>query len=194
MTQPDPSHEWSSRANGQASQPGKACTRAAVLLWILGAIELVGFGCCGGIFTFLAVLPVETIREMVAEQPMPPQISVEQIHAWAPMFAGTILVLGILPALVYAISAFGVYAGKSAACNLALMVLMTQGIVLGVFLLSSVAGAIMMASPMDLTINVIVFGSILALIIAAIRALLTAREFKQDTSGEQADPWNNNQT
>jgi len=52
----------------------------------------------------------------------------------------------------------------------------------------------MMASPMDLTINVIVFGSILALIIAAIRALLTAREFKQDTSGEQTDPWNNNQT
>lgn len=110
------------------------------------------------------------------------------------MIAGTTLVLGIVPALIYVISAFGVYAGKHSAMNLALIVLLTQGIVVGIILLTSVAGAIMMASPVDLTVNVLTIGSVMALIIAAIRALLAAREHDQDSLGEQTDPWNQNQT
>lgn len=194
MTHLPPGNDWSTAPSAGSATWSRSRTRAAVLLWVLGGIELVGFGCCAGMFTFLAMAPLQLLQDIIAQQPMPEQFTVEQFKSWMPMIATTVMVLGVVPALVYLTAAFGVKAGKAAACNLALVVLLTQGIVLGVMLLSSIAVSIMAKSPLDLTVNVLMFGTPLALIVASIRALLQTREHSEDDMSEQTDPWNESQT
>ena len=84
----------------------------------------------------------------------------------------------------------GVRAGKAAVITFTLLLLFTQAIVIGVLLLANVGAALAQGDPMAVTANVVLFGSLLGLMIAAIRALMNVRHYHEDVLGEQSDPWN----
>ncbi len=164
--------------------------RAAVLLWILGGLQLLVFSCCTLSGLFLAIMPRGQIDQALQQQAMGGQFTAEQMQGLGIPLALTAGLLGVVPAFCYLVAGFFVRKGHATMTNLALLLIVTQLVVFGMLLLVSVAVGIATGRPLDVTVNVLTMGTLVALLVAALRSTWQVKQFDFDTTGEDTDPWN----
>jgi len=168
-------------------EPYRIRHHAAKLVWIIGAIQALVFGCCTTSMAIVATIPPEQLEQMTDPA------TFDQFTRAMPLFlpvAITVFVLGFVPGVVYLIAGFGVKAGKPPATSLALVLMTTQSIVLGVLLLNAVVAAVASHRPADLTLGVLTHGSLLVLLGFGIHRLWRVKQYNQNHLEEQTDPWN----
>jgi len=161
--------------------------RAALLVWALAAVGLIAFGCCSTALSLWAGRSQDELKQAL------PQWDADQLAQLYPLLwpmAILVFVIGFLPGLIYLIAGFGVRSGRALPTNLALLLTITQAIVWGVLFLSGVFQAVRMGSPTNLTVNVLTFGSFLALLGFTIHWLLRAKRARQESAELATDPWN----
>lgn len=161
-----------------------------MFLWIVAALEMTGFGCCSVAMAVASFVPADQLQEQLQENPAAAEITVEQLRAIMLPGAIVFLVLGFLPGVAYLILGFFVRQGKTIAINFALLLLITQIIVFGIMMLAAVAQALIAGNPVQFTSNLLILGTLLAMLVATMRWLLRARNFQSQVLGEQSDPWN----
>lgn len=164
-----------------------ACQKAARWVWTVGVLEMAAGGCAT---TCLGSLATQT-KESLLEQAGPefPAAQFELVYPWLAPTAILIFVLGFLPGLVYVLLGFGVKAGRMGQVTFALVLALTQVIVLVFLGLSHVAGAWIAADPCALTSGVVLFGSPIFLLAVTLQWLLRAQRLHRQIQHEETDPW-----
>lgn len=171
---PPSSSEWDQPPADSMTQPAG---RAAIQLWILAIVELLMFGCLSATFGVFAALPESVIRNALP----PGQITEEQLQTlleakgMAVAIALTLFVLGVIPAIAYVVLGFFVRLSKPGAIGTALLLTITQCIVLGVLFLQGVVMAVMQHNPSQFTADCLTFGTVLVLLGYAVKWLLRAK-------------------
>ncbi len=177
-------NEWDAPPPGAASP-----LRAAVITWIIGAGQTFLFGLGTVIYGLMALLPEERLHELVRGQNLPEE-QLTLLQPWLmAAFALCCLLLGFIPGVAYVLLGFGIHRGKRLAFESTQMLLLTQAIVLGIFLLLGVSQALAAGSPRHVTLNIVVLGTPLALLITGIRWVAAAkRQLAYQTHAGQ-EPW-----
>lgn len=191
MNQPSGHNEWDQLPGPMPSVGVTPPLRAAILLWIVGPLQMAIFGCCGSVYATMAMIPYEEFLKLFEQHQPHMADQADQIHPLLPAFAVSMLVLGFLPGVAYLLLGFGVRKAKPAAINFAQMIALTQGIVLAVFFLLLLAGAVQTGSPMTLTFVLILIGTPLAILGVAFYWLQKAKRYRDDVLSADDDPWNN---
>ena len=122
--------------------------RAAALVWLTGCVEIGLFGSCA--------------------------VGVHRADAWTEQALAMTAVLGLAPGLIYLVLGLGVQAGKIAAVYGALLLTLTQALVLIAAVASAAAGAFAQGDPLALTLAMVLPGSLLGLVVATIWRLWQA--------------------
>lgn len=175
---------------GNPPSANPIASRAALWTWILGVAQVLFSGCLSSAFAVLAVTPLPKLLQEVSEKQ--PE-SVEVITTMYPLFwpmAGLILVMGFIPGVAYIVAGFGVRKNNSTATYVAMLLAITQTIVLGVLVLSNIVVALSKGDLCSVTFNIIVMGTMLAMI--GYTALLLYRTRRGDVStwqDQSTDPW-----
>jgi hypothetical protein len=186
MQQPyDDQNPWGQPPPDETGSAGPT-GRAATVLWIIAGLQLLASVCCCGAWTVMLVLPQHMLDQAAQQQNMPPQM-IADMRRFAPVVIAVVVCLGILPAIAYAVLGFGVRAGKTAAATTASLIAMTQSIVIGIMLLVALVEGVRQANPAQVTFHVLIFGSMLALLVYAIRLLMAVRRGPMDELSR--DPW-----
>jgi hypothetical protein len=147
------------RMAGEITHPRKLCPRklcprkwsrrrAAVFVWLTGCVEIGLFGSCAVGLNRTEQLTGPMLAYMVG--------------------------LGLVPGLVYLAMGFGVQAGRTAAIYVAMLIALTQALVLVAVLVNSAVGAFAQGNPQAFTLAVVLPGSLLGLIVATIWRLWQA--------------------
>ena len=160
--------EHADQQNGGHSADGvvrESLRRAAVLLTVAGVAEMLVSSALAALFAALA--PLTPDQYAGATPALVPT-------ALGPM-AIALLTLGTLPGLACVLLSFPVRAHCRWATKVALLLVLTQCVVVGLLLLGGAASAIRAASPVCLTISIIMPGSVLGLLGVLVRSLLAAR-------------------
>jgi hypothetical protein len=181
FTTDDPA--WDQRPN---NGPDPAF-RAALFVWLMAAVNIVVFGCLSISFGVFSRLSKEEMEKML------PQLTAEQLSQIYPLLlpmAVVVFVLGFLPGVVYLITGFWVRRAHPTGIGLALLLVFTQLIVVGVVLLLDIAAAVVNRDPAAITVNTLTLGSYLAILIFTIRWLLRARGTAGHSNPESPEPWN----
>ena len=149
-------------------QPPLVAKRAASLVWWLGSAEVVVGSAAAAIFIAAARMPVTKLISW--GQPMPlDELAIAQgrLLPVAMLFA----LLGTVPGLAYLVLGFPVRSGRRWPIFLALLLVVTQSVALGVALIGGTIQAVRVGQPPLLTLNVLVFGSPIAFLIYTARHL-----------------------
>ena len=173
--------------------------------FIVGAAELLIFGCCSGSFFFIAGAPLDELAKtpnLTAEQlDQLDQISQMPKEIFVAIGIGGLL-LGVLPGVLYLILGSGVRKMKTASIMICLVMAIAQTIVVAVLFLQHVLGALTMGNPVQITMAVVIWGSMGGLLFFTIRWLFIARrtqvkillyKLQQARAAEAAakqEPWN----
>jgi hypothetical protein len=175
---PLPSREWDEPAGPDPN------FRAAVFVWIAGAVTMLMSGCCAMTAMMLGTVSLEEL-ERVAGQPMPPQFT--QVQPMLAYVAIAVLVMGFVPGVIYLVLGFGIRRGKLLPIRLAMVLAITQSIVLACLLLWDLAQAITAGNPMALTVSVLLMGTPLALLGFALRWLFAAQQQAASAGRDEMD-------
>lgn len=146
--------------------PDQVRCRAAMLVWIIGAIEVAIFGCLSTALGLWSTLPPDQLRQ-AADQGGLADYQLDLFIRMQPLFvtwAITLLVLGFVPGVVYLIAGFCVRKGGSFATGAALLLASTQCIVLGARFMSQAMGAVQAHNPGALTVLTLTLGSLVTLL------------------------------
>lgn len=148
--------------------PTPPARRASLLLWVLSAVEVLGFGCCAASIALLTVLPPDDLRRMLAESGAPPEqvAMLSQQSAVVAIMAVLVLALGFVPGVLLGVLAFFVRRGSTPAIVGALVVVIAQGTLLGLGTLINIAGLVASGDLLGLTMTLVIFGGLLALLAA----------------------------
>ena len=161
--------------------------RATRWAWTIAIAEVVLCGGCATLFALLARTPLKELLEQAKTQTQKEQLA--QAHPLFTAHAISVFVLGFLPGLALLWLGFSIRAGKNLQTKVAIGLTIMQTVVLGVFLASLIAHAILTSTPKQLTLVVIMLGTPMALLIYAIRALMCAQQHQVDTVALETDPW-----
>lgn len=151
--------------------------RAAMLIWLVGAIELLVFGLLAAVLVAMVLVSEPTIHDAVASGAVTQDqlvMFLRQQPRFTPMVV-TVAILGLLPAILYLVLGFFIRAGGSIAVMIALLITTTQATVIGLLLLGGLLGAATSGQPAVATLNILLFGSLLLLIGFAIYWLMQSR-------------------
>ncbi len=160
-------------------------------IWAIGAVELLLSGCVITTLAAAATTPRQDLFERFREVYSPSEIRMfEQIYPLLPALAVTLLVCGAIPGVAYLILGFGVRAGHPTSMATALVLAVTQAIVLGVLLAAQLLGSIVAADPAAFTSGVLVLGTPVALLGAGIYRLILAQRKRREADELGTDPWN----
>ncbi len=176
--------------------------RAAKALWFLGTVEAVVFGYLTLSMLAIAALPEAELRQRIAEMQetstMDPAMveAAMQFKSMAMPFSAALALFGFIPGVAYIVLGFYVRRGRATAVNFSLLMIVTQGIVVGVLLMAGVLASIQQMSPGVLTAYVLLLGTPMALLVFAGLSLMRSRallaEGAQDPEGGDRDdlePW-----
>ena len=161
--------------------------RAAVSVWVIGAVQTVAFGCCSALMGMVAMVPLEHFRTVTDLKVF------EQLAGVYPLLgdaAMTGFVLGFLPGLAYLALGFAVRVGRGFSTEVAMVLAATQLVVFGTVFVSNLVVAVTGHSPSAATVNILTLGSLLALLGYGIRCLWLARQSRHGDWDESTDPWN----
>lgn len=155
---------------------------SAVLVWITGAACVGLFGLCSAATLLIAILePAEVMSQLPAEQ-----IEAMRVGLW--VMPVCMSVVFVLPGLVLVVLGFGIRAGKRGAIVSAIAILWAQAALLGLILVLNLVGTVLTGDLVGLLFNLVIFGAMLALIVATALKLHATRP-----GGPQAnpdEPWN----
>lgn len=177
------------RTTWNPPSPNPIASRAALWTWILGVIQVLLSGCLASVFAVMAVMPLTQLQEIYAGQPQSFELIAKMHPRFWPM-AGLMLVMGFIPGVAYIIAGFGVRKNNGTATYVAMLLAITQTIVLGVLVLNNIAVALTQGDLCQVTFNVVVMGTMLGMI--GYTALLLYRTRRGDVSNWQdqsTDPW-----
>jgi hypothetical protein len=177
---------------GTGDDPLASASRsAAVWVWAVGALEVLFSGCLMASVAATSALPRQRLVDELRRQNWSPQ-QIDQIHVLYPLLWAVAVVIffcGVVPGLAYLAMGFGVRAGRMGWVTACLALTVTQSLVLGVLLLTHLAGAVFSGDPGALTAGALVFGSPLALLGAVVYRLLIVSRHRREHLDLQTDPW-----
>ena len=140
--------------------------RAAIATWVAAGAVLLLFGCCSGLFTFLAVTSLDDLRRMSGPEGM----SAEQMEAMKqvkpvaiPFVAATLLVM-VLPALIALVLGFFVNGGKRWAILAVLGIFAVQAVLVLLMLLAAVLGSVLSGDVVSAVMVLVLWGGLFALL------------------------------
>lgn len=155
---------------------------SAILVWITGAACVGLFGLCSVATLLIAILePAEVMSQLPAEQ-----IEAMRIGFWVMPICMSVLF--VLPGLVLVVLGFGVRAGKRGAIVSAISILWTQAALLGLILTLNLAATLLTGDLVGLLFNLVIFGAMLALIVATALRLHATRPGGSRANPDE--PWN----
>ncbi|MCE9590568.1 MAG: hypothetical protein K8S99_08605 [Planctomycetes bacterium] len=166
-----------------------AARRASVWVWAVAAGQIVLFGCSGTMYAIMASMPLAELQQLFAGNPQLVQ-ALPQMHPVFWHVAILTLSLGFVPGVVYLIAGFGVRAGKQPTIYVALLLAVTQIIVIGTMTLFNIIAAVSVANLPAATIYVIVFGTIIGTLGMMARNLYLVSGRQVRVQETQTDPWN----
>ena len=176
--QPPVSSEWDQAgldAGGGGWEPSAApgAGRAAALLWVCAAIQVLFFG--GEVLALLQMPPEQWHDLMTRGGASLPTNDPALLRSAQVLVAILLAVITIAPGLLYAICAFGVRGGKRGAATVALWLAGIQFVVLGLLAAASVVTALRVGSGLALLENAGLWAVLLVPLALAIGALRRAR-------------------
>ncbi len=168
--------------------------RAAGAVWLLGVLEALVFG----YFTLgalaLSMLPEDELRKVLADAQDPTVIDMVVQQRWVFLpIAGSLALFGFVPGITYIVLGFFVRNARQAAISFALLIVLTQAIVVGVMLLAGVLGSIVQADPSALTVYILLMGTPMAMLVFTGMKLMQARTAHQAPDAgddNEVEPWN----
>lgn len=194
--QPPESSEWDSLPPAVGNSPvglGRSgpATRAAVLLWIVGGMQVALGGCCGGMVLLVQFMPVDIIEKAVRDG----SIRADQLEqflavkeqAW--IGATILLTLGLLPGLLHLALAFGVRAGKAVPMVMAMAILLLQSLALGAWTTMTVSVMLSQGLLRDGLMNLMVAVPLLLLMVYTFAQLRLAWQHARHAPQPGGDPW-----
>jgi hypothetical protein len=188
MTQYPNSHEpWQMMPSPQS---GSGST-AAVLLWILAAVQGLIFGCCSLVMGAFAAIPMEEWLKQPNIQQIDPQV-LDSFHKIAGGMATLVFVIGCVPAVAYLIMGFLVKQHNRPAIYTCAVLLLLQTLVLGLLLLGGLAQSIPQGNVAALTMSLLIFGLPVGLQLAAgyhLRKALDQRPSHAPTDWDKPESW-----
>lgn len=175
---------WASATHGTMSQTGR---RAAIWVWVIGAMQLMLSSCFLLMFAALALIPPQMLLNEMHGQYSADEIALIYQAVWP-----SIIVLGLggsLPGIVYLALGFAVWAGRRPAIITAMVMVITQCIVLGLLLVTQVVAAVLTADPAALTSGVLLFGTPLAVLGRGWFWLHRHNRLHRHHADQLTDPW-----
>lgn len=160
--------------------------RAAIWLWILGAIE--GAVC----LQLLEIAPdfkklsAEHVAHMMNLSAVDPRLSGEAVALALTIVIG---LFGILPVVAYLALAFGVRRGKAAAMWGVQIVLFVQLAMVGFYLITGTLAALKQGNPVLMTCIVLGLGTVAAVLLGVLRSVRGAQRSVRGDENLSTDPW-----
>lgn len=138
------------------------------MLWICGSVLSVVFGTCAGWAGLMAIQPMSKVERWLKASGAPNAEALlqqfGQLAPHLPTIAATLAVLGFLPGVAYLILGFPVRRGRRAPAITAFVLSGTQTLVAGLMLVGGLLAAMIAASPLDMTLVVLTWGSLTGLL------------------------------
>ncbi len=146
--------------------------RAGRVLMFLGTLEIVLFGLVTFAVTKAAAMSIDDLLVITGSNLTLDQL--EAVHPHLRQFAIVLALSGIVPGAVFLICSAGLKRGLMLPAFVALILAATQLFALGGILLRQLLVAIAQGDPPAMTMNVLVLGTPMALLVFVIRVLLAA--------------------
>ena len=166
---------------------GTGTTKAAILVWVLGAVEVLLGGCLS---MFIAALGMTPVQELLARLPEVQHEPIEKLHPDFPAIAVVLMILTVGPGFALVVLGFFVRLGHRPLTRVTLGVVGTQAALLAFLLLMSMLGALVSHDYLALITNTIIFGGLLAFMVMILRILYRLQsQGTDDLWDTQTDPW-----
>ena len=182
-------HDWDDL---YAPPPAASFRRAAVSLWVTGALFALLGGACGLMFAAIGTTPID---EVIAQgDGQFSEAQADALRQFHPFMLGVAAVLGVilfLPGLLMLVLGFPVKGRVGWAVTAALVVAGLETILIGLAGLSSLVNAVLAADVTGILTVLVIFGVAVGLLIWTLGRLLVARRaLKAKEPGyTDDDPW-----
>lgn len=163
----------------------EVCLRAARAVWVTAGVVIVLFGGCSLVLGILGMTPAERWPQVDMGVPA------EQMRMATWVAAVVMAATFWLPGLALMFLGFGVKSGQKVPTLAAAVILVAQALLLGLFILLSLAGTLMGGgSVLELLLSVVFYGGVLALILWAVVRVMHARRVGGEVVRPAEEPWN----
>ena len=187
----EPPGDWRSPYTPPPGRPGgptEAANKAAVYVWLCAGLSLLTACCCVFTALGLAIVPTdELIRQLPADLP-----NREQVIQALPTLGVVMGIFGVLlmliPAVTLGLLGFPVRSGSRGASIASMIVLGIQAGVLGLMLLTILAGVLINGAVGDMIV-VIILASMMAVFVRAIFTVWSALNSRPSSQPTPVDPW-----
>lgn len=164
---------------------------AAILLWVLAALQIIFFGCCSMSLGAAALMPYEQLAEQQSWQQVDEQ-ALQMVHNAAGAIAIGTLVGGCVPAIAYLILGFFVKQIRKPAIITTIVILAIQTLIFALLLGLSILGSLAQGNIPGLIMCLFLFGAPVGLqsltMYYLFKAMPNGSEMSQ-FSGNQPEPW-----
>lgn len=168
-------------------QPSGTHTQAAILVWILGSLQILLGGCLSMVVAALAVTPLDELLTHLT--PVQREV-IEKVHPSLPIAAVLLLLFTVVPGVTYLVLGFFVRLGHRISTRLTLGLAIAQAGLLVLVLAINMLGSIISRDPLSIVGSLIIYGGLLAYLIVVIRTLLRLKAGGSDDLWDtQTDPW-----
>lgn len=165
-------------------------THAAMWAWIIGAMQTLLFGCCAATFALMASMPQDELDRAAQQQPGSAE-AIALVYPHLRTIAALLLLIGFIPGVMYCVAGFFIRANNKPAIYFTLFLAIAQIFVVGVLLLLNLIGFFINGSLIQLTINILMYGTMLGMLGALVFNLFRSITPQQAaTDDQQSDPWN----
>ncbi len=169
----------------------KMCRRSSVLLWIVGAVEVILFSCWAFTAGAVGLAPVSMLEEAISPQMTAEEFS--QLISMRPtlaVMAAVLTILIVIPGLILIGLAFGVRRGRTWAITVARVILLVQSVLFGLFLLLGLINGLLTGDVIGFILILILFGGTLAGQVYTNLSLGRAAHEARYGGADDDDPWN----
>lgn len=173
-----------------APESGNAKT-AAILLWILSAVQGMIFGCCSLIMAAFAMVPMKQWLGQPGMEQMD-QETMKLFHGMAGAVAVGVFVVGCVPAVAYLVLGFFVKQRSRPAVYTCLIMLLLQTLMIGFLFASGLSQSVMDGNVMALTMSLLLFGVPIGLQLATmyhLKKVLSQPDAPQGNDWDKPESW-----
>lgn len=162
--------------------------RASTLMWGLGGVLVVCFGCCSFLVASLGMMSVQEVEKLMRQgQPTPP---VSDFHGWLIPMAFLMLAVGFFPGVAYIAMGFPVRSGLRGPTKATLVLVIVQAVIMALGTLPAMIGAIATSDVGALGLSVVGGGGVLATQVMLATTLVQILQGPGVEDELETDPWN----